>query len=92
MMTPMSQSQSLKHPRVAFALAIAFFGTFYFTSNWIHSPRLISYEQLPPETGDCDYDSTEAELANLSDGTPLRAAAWQPRVDASSGGSITLDT
>jgi len=87
MLTPVSQSQSLKPPRVAFALTIALIGTFYFTSNLIHSPRLISYEQLPPETGNCDYDSTEAELANLSDGTPLRARFIQQRVEVNSGGS-----
>jgi DNA-binding beta-propeller fold protein YncE len=77
MITPMSQSQALKQPLVAFALSIAFIGTFHFTASRIRSPRLISYEQLPPDTGDCDYDDTDAALANLSDGSPLKAASFQ---------------
>ena len=33
MITPMSQSQALKQPLVAFALSIAFIGTFHFTAS-----------------------------------------------------------
>ena len=87
MITSMSRSQTLKQPLVALALTFAFIGTFYFTANWIHSPRLISYDQLPPDTEDCDYDSTAVQLPNLSGGMPLRAALLQQRVEQSSGGS-----
>ena len=85
MLQPMSRSQSLKSPFAVLALSIAVMGTSYFTSLHSRSPRLISYEQLPPDTGDCDYDSTDAELANLSDG-PSLAAALPPQTSAQSAG------
>src|SRR6266699_1347622 len=81
------RSQSLNQPLVALVLTTAFISTFYFTANRINSPRLISYDQLPPDSVDCDYDSAASELPNLSGGMALRAGLFQQRVEQGSGGS-----
>ncbi len=87
MIPSISRSQSLKQPLVALALTTVFIGTFYFMANRINSPRLISYDQLPPDNEDCDYDSAAMELPNLSGGMALRAGLWQQSVEQGSGGS-----
>src|SRR5580704_16102909 len=87
MMDPISRSQSSMPPRFVLAFTIALISAFYFTANWIHSPRLISYAQLPPDNGDCDYDSTDLRLASVTGGIPLRAALQRQRVEQGSGGS-----
>ncbi len=87
MITSMSRSQSLKQPLVALVLTTVFISTFYFTASRINSPRLISYDQLPPDNEDCDYDSAAAELLNLSGGMALRAGLLQQSVQQGSGGS-----
>src|SRR5258708_13709717 len=87
MITSMLRSQSLKKPLVALVLTTAFISTFYFTASRINSPRLISYDQLPPDNEDCDYDSAAAVLPNLSGGMALRAGLLQQSVEQGSGGS-----
>src|SRR6267143_1169387 len=87
MISSMPRSQSLKQPLVALALTTVFIGTFYFMANRINSPRLISYDQLPPDNEDCDYDSAAMELPNLSGGMALRAGLLQRSVEQGSGGS-----
>jgi DNA-binding beta-propeller fold protein YncE len=87
MMASMARGQSLKQPLMALAITIAFAVTFYFTANRIHSPRLISYNPLPPATGDCDYGSPATQLSNVPGGMPLRAAWLQKRVGQRSDGS-----
>ena len=81
----MSQSQSLKQPMVALALSTALFGTFYVAANQLHSPRLISYDQLPPDI--CDYDSSANEPPNLSGGMALKAGLLQQSPEQGTGGS-----
>ena len=83
----MSRSQSLKQPLVALVLTTSFICTFCITASRINSPRLISYDQLPPDNEDCDYDSAAAELPNLSGGMALRAGLLQQSVQQGSGGS-----
>src|ERR1700731_144215 len=87
MIPSMPHSQSLKQPLVGLVLATALISPFYFTANWINSPRLISYDQLPPDNGDCDYDSAAAELPNLMGGMALPAGLLQQTVEQGSGGS-----
>jgi DNA-binding beta-propeller fold protein YncE len=75
----MSGSQSLKQPLVALVLATALISTFSFTAGWINSPRLISYDQLPRDSGECEYEFVAAQLPNMSGNIPLGAALLQQR-------------
>jgi DNA-binding beta-propeller fold protein YncE len=79
MMPPMSRSQSLKQPLVALVLATAFISTFYFMANGINSPRLISFDRLPPDSEECEYGSVATQLPNMSGNIPLGAALLQRR-------------
>jgi DNA-binding beta-propeller fold protein YncE len=79
MLTSMSRSQSLKQPLVALVLTTAFISTFYFTANGINSPRLISYDQLPPDSQECEYEFVATQLPNMSGNIPLGAALLQQR-------------
>ncbi len=81
MITSTSRSEPWKQPHAALALTIALIATFYFTANWIRFPRLVSYDPLPPDNADCDYDSGAAQPANAPTGIPLRAALMKQRVD-----------
>src|ERR1700676_1824190 len=83
MLTLLSRSLSLRQPIVALALSTALISTFYLTASGINSPRLIGYDQLPPDTAQCDYDSSVGE--NLPEGMPQRAAMLQQRVEQTSG-------
>jgi DNA-binding beta-propeller fold protein YncE len=88
MTTPTSRSEPSKQPHVALAFTFALITTFYFTASWIRSPRLVSYESLPPDTSDCDYDSGGVALANVSGGLPSRVALGPQRVEQ---GSVDSD-
>src|SRR5260370_10302863 len=79
MLTSMSRSQSLKQPLVTLVLTTAFISTFYFTANRINSPRLISYDQLPPDSQECEYEFVATQLPNMSGNIPLGAALLQQR-------------
>jgi DNA-binding beta-propeller fold protein YncE len=85
MMTSMPRSQSSKQPLIALAFTAAFITIFSFTANWIRSPRLISYDQLPPDNADCEYETTAAQLPPSTAGIPLRVALQQPSAEQNSG-------
>src|SRR5260370_4200013 len=79
MITSMARSQSLKQPLVALVFTTAFISTFYFTATGINSPRLISYDQLPPDTEECADESVATQLPNMAGNIPLGAAILQQR-------------
>jgi hypothetical protein len=89
MIKSMSRSQSLKQPLVTLALTTAFVGAFLVMANRINSPRLIAYDQLPPDGVDCDYDSSDEQLPNFSGVMALRAGLLPQAVEQGSGGSDT---
>ena len=87
MITSTSRSEPWKQPTRRACSYRRADRTFYFTANWIRSPRLVSYDPLPPDNADCDYDSGAAQLANVPAGMPLRASLMQQRVDQGPAGS-----
>jgi len=83
MISSMWRTQSLRQPMVALALSSALIGTFYFTANQFHSPRLIAYDELSPDNEQCDYDSSPEQLPNAPGVMPLRADLMQQRIEQS---------
>src|SRR6266566_5807697 len=79
MITSMSRSQSMKQPLVALLLSTAFISAFYFTSTGLNSPRLISFDRLPPDGENCEYETVATQLPSVSGNIPLGAALLQQR-------------